>query len=106
MIKQEGHQPSIANLHAPAPTRLGQSSTAMTPQAICRALDVGRWIGLIAGFGLALRYSPDPADQLHVLAPWLVGSVSGLTGIESVFLGRAAAQLTGTHRAPTSGSPA
>jgi hypothetical protein len=67
----------------------------MTPQAICRALEAGRWIGVIAGFGLALRYSPDPADQLHVLAPWLVGSVSGLTGIESVFLGRAAAQLTG-----------
>ena len=67
----------------------------MTPQAICQALEAGRWIGVIAGFGLALRYRPDSADQLHVLAPWLVGSVSGLTGIESVFLGKAAAQLTG-----------
>jgi hypothetical protein len=67
----------------------------MTARAICQALEAGRWIGVVVGFGPALRQAAGPADQLHVLAPWLVGSLAGLTGIESVFLGRPAARLTG-----------
>jgi hypothetical protein len=33
----------------------------MTPEAVCRALEAGRWIGVVVGFGLALRHGADPA---------------------------------------------
>jgi hypothetical protein len=61
---------------------------------------------VVVGFGLALRHGADPAGQLHVLAPWLVGSLAGLTGIESVFLEERPHSWRATPRAPTSGSPA
>jgi hypothetical protein len=67
----------------------------MTSQAVPRALEAGRWLGVVAGFALAWSLGSTPAERLHVLAPWLVGSLAGLTGIESVFFGRVAARVTG-----------
>ena len=67
----------------------------MGVEGICRLLEAARWIGVAAGFALAFGHGTEPRERLHLLAPWLVGSLAGLTGIESVFLGEAAARLTG-----------
>jgi uncharacterized protein DUF6790 len=67
----------------------------MGTERICRMIEAARWIGVAAGFALAYGHGAGPAERLHLLAPWLVGSLAGLTGIESVFLGEAAARLTG-----------
>ena len=62
---------------------------------ICHALEILRFAGVILGFALALQYGHTPQAQLHILSPWIVISLAGLTGIESVFFGRAAAELSG-----------
>ena len=67
----------------------------MGAERICRLLEAARWTSVAIGFVLAFSYGTEPAEKLHLLAPWLVGSLAGLTGIESVFLGHAAARLTG-----------
>ena len=67
----------------------------MRGAAICRALEILRWTGVIAGFQLAFTRGQTPVEQVHILVPWLVVSLAGLTGIESVFFGKAASQSTG-----------
>ena len=54
-----------------------------------------RFAGRDRGFALALQYGGTPQAQLHILTPWIVISIAGLTGIESVFFGRAASELSG-----------
>ena len=66
-----------------------------TAKKICNALEIGRWICVVLGFQFAFSQGTTPQDQLHILTPWIVVSLAGLTGIESVFFGQAASQLTG-----------
>ena len=40
-------------------------------------------------------FGNDPQHQLHILMPFVVIGLSGLTGIESLFFGKAAVELTG-----------
>lgn len=67
----------------------------MGAERLCRMIEAARWIGVVAGFALAYGHGTAAEERLHLLAPWLVGSLAGLTGIESVFLGPAAARLSG-----------
>jgi uncharacterized membrane protein YfcA len=62
---------------------------------ICHILEILRFAGVILGFALALQFGHTPQEQLHILMPWIVLSIAGLTGIESVFFGRMAAELSG-----------
>jgi hypothetical protein len=73
----------------------GAEGGASRGRSICRALEVGRWVGVVAGFAFAFGHAGAPAERLHILAPWLVVALAGLTGVESVFVGKAAARLTG-----------
>ncbi len=47
------------------------------------------------GYQLALWFGRNPHEQLHILVPWIVISIAGLSGLESLFLGEAATKLTG-----------
>lgn len=67
----------------------------MNTKKICHILEILRFAGVIAGFAFALQYGGTPQGQLHILMPWIVISIAGLTGIESIFFGRAAAELSG-----------
>jgi hypothetical protein len=62
---------------------------------ICHLLELLRFAGVIAGFAFALQFGQTPQAQLHILMPWIVISIAGLTGIESVFFGRAASEVSG-----------
>jgi len=67
----------------------------MTQKQICSVLEILRWVCIIAGFNLAYFLGKDSADQLHIIMPWLVIPLAGLTGIESVFFGKTASELSG-----------
>jgi hypothetical protein len=67
----------------------------MNKKKICHALEVSRWIGVVLGFQLAFLKGANPHEQLHILTPWIVISLAGLTGIESLFFGKAASEITG-----------
>lgn len=67
----------------------------MTQKQICNILEIVRWLCIIVGFNLAYFLGQDPAGQLHIIMPWLVIPLAGLTGIESVWLGKAASELSG-----------
>lgn len=64
-------------------------------KTICRWLEIARW--WTAGLGIYLAYAGDSnaQAQIHILTPWVVGGIAGLTGAESLFLGRAASEITG-----------
>ncbi len=79
----------------------------MGAERICRLLEAARWISVVIGFVLAFGYGTEPAEALHLLAPWLVGSLAGLTGIESVSWAKRRRDWRATRRAvPTSGNRA
>ncbi len=67
----------------------------MNKARICQLLEIIRWVGVILGFQFALLLAKTPKEQIHILAPWIVVSLAGLTGIESLFLGEAASKSTG-----------
>ncbi len=67
----------------------------MNVNRICRTLEIMRWIGVVAGFQFAYFLAEDPQGRLHILMPWLVGSLAGLTALDSLFLGKAASQISG-----------
>lgn len=67
----------------------------MDSTKICRLLEILRWVGVGLGIFLALLLGKDPAQQFNILCIWVVISLAGLTGIESVFFGKAAAKLSG-----------
>jgi len=62
---------------------------------ICQALEILRWGCVVAGFQLAYALGQGPAERLHILTPWVVGSLAGLSAVESLLLGGAAARLSG-----------
>ncbi|MCF8130417.1 MAG: hypothetical protein K9N10_18050 [Deltaproteobacteria bacterium] len=67
----------------------------MSNKRICQALEITRWIGVVIGFQLAFLSGTNPQQQLHIMTPWIVISLAGLTGIESLFFGKAASEITG-----------
>jgi len=67
----------------------------MNRETLCHVLEALRWIGVVAGFQLAYLAGHTPGERLHILTPWVVISVAGLTAVESLFLGRAAARISG-----------
>ena len=62
---------------------------------ICNSLELLRWIGIIAAFQIAFYFGKTPLDIFDVFAPIMIISISGLTGIESVFFGKYANQQSG-----------
>ncbi len=67
----------------------------MNQEKICHALEALRWIGVVAGFQLAYLLGSGPRERLHILMPWIVVSLAGLSAVESLLLGRAAARISG-----------
>jgi hypothetical protein len=62
---------------------------------ICRLLEILRWTGVGAGIFFAFTFGKDPAQLFNILSLFVVISIAGFTGIESVFLGEASSQLSG-----------
>lgn len=67
----------------------------MKPTTLTNLLELLRWLGAGTGIFLAFLIQDDPARRLDVLTLWVVVSIAGLTGIESVFFGKWAAQQSG-----------
>ena len=72
----------------------------MNARTVCHVLEIARWVAVVIGFQLAFFHSGAPQEQLSLLMPWVVISLAGLSGVESVFLGRAASELSGYARSP------
>ena len=58
-------------------------------------LELSRWAGAGTGIFLAFFIQNDPMLQLDILCIWVIVSIAGLTGIESIFFGEIAAQQSG-----------
>lgn len=69
-------------------------------KTICKILEYLRIISVIAGIELAYFFGTDPQHRIHLLMPFIVIGLSGLTGLESVFFGKAAIDLTGYAKSP------
>ncbi|MCF8241088.1 MAG: hypothetical protein K9J16_06860 [Melioribacteraceae bacterium] len=67
----------------------------MNSKWIISALEITRWITVIIGFQLAYFMGNNDIQRIHILMPWIVISLSGLTGIESLFFGKSASEVTG-----------
>ena len=67
----------------------------MDKARICRVLEILRWVGVGIGIFLALLLGEGPVQQFSILCGWVVISLAGLTGIESVFFAQAASQISG-----------
>ncbi len=72
----------------------------MSKTQICKLLEITRWVCVAIGFNMAISLGHTPADQLRIYMPWIVLPLAGLTGIESVFLGETAAELSGYKSNP------
>lgn len=70
----------------------------MNQKKICHALEVSRWVCVVAGFQIAFFHSGHPHEQLHDLMPWIVLSLMGLSAVESLLFGAAASEITGYVR--------
>ena len=64
---------------------------------ISKVLEILRWVGCGFGFMFAYNYyyAGDVVEAIHVLTPWLVGSVAGLTGIGAIFFYKQGAKALG-----------
>lgn len=67
----------------------------MTATTIVRILEPARWLGVVLGFQMAFSAGATPQERFPLLAVWVVASIAGLTGIESVFFSQAAAERSG-----------
>ncbi len=65
---------------------------------ISNFLELLRWLGAGSGIFLAFLIQNDPARQLDVLTLWVVVSIAGLSGVESVFFGQASAVKAGYEK--------
>jgi len=54
-----------------------------------------RWILIITAFQLAYALGTNPADRFELLTPLVIIPLSGITGLESIFLGKSASQASG-----------
>ena len=60
-----------------------------------RALEILRFVGIGAGVYLAFANRGGPVEQFRTMEIWVVLSLAGLTGIESMFFAAGAAVLSG-----------
>jgi len=67
----------------------------VSKKLICRALEALRLIGVAVGIFFAFWLSGDPEYQFSILTVSVVLSLAGLSGVENLFLGEAAAELSG-----------
>lgn len=70
----------------------------MRSSTISSFFELIRVISAGTGIFLAFLIPNDPERQLNVLCLWVVVSLAGLTGIESVFFGQAAAEHSGYEK--------
>lgn len=64
-------------------------------QKIVTSFEIARYVGIFFGIYFGYAFGDSPWEILHVLVPWLVISVAGLTGIEGIFLSDTAAESMG-----------
>ncbi|MFA6075444.1 MAG: DUF6790 family protein [Negativicutes bacterium] len=62
---------------------------------ICGILEITRWVLIVAAFQLAYFFGHDAISRFEILTPLVIISLSGLTGIESVFFGETANKVSG-----------
>ncbi len=72
----------------------------MNKSTLCNIFEISRWVCVIIGIQASYFYESNPAEQIHLLAPWLVIPMAGLTGIESIFLADAARSQSGYAASP------
>lgn len=70
----------------------------MNTVKMCNWLEIIRWVAVILGFQAAYFVTTNPVSRFEILAPIIIIALCGLTGIESVFLGRAAINQSGYPR--------
>ncbi|MCB2225829.1 MAG: hypothetical protein KQH53_04055 [Desulfarculaceae bacterium] len=63
--------------------------------SINSVLEIARWAGVGLGVFLAHLWGGTPQAQFSLVCFWTVLPVAGLTGLESLFLGRAASEQSG-----------
>ncbi len=72
----------------------------MSKTALCNLFEIMRWVTVIIGLQLSYYFDSTQTAQIHILAPWLVIPMAGLTGLESIFLADAARQQSGYAASP------
>lgn len=70
----------------------------MNTVKICNWLEILRWLMVVLGFQVAYFVTANPIARFDILAPIVIIALCGLTGIESVFLGRTAINQSGYPR--------
>ena len=62
---------------------------------ISHVLEIARFIGVFVGFWAACSKLSDPKLAFHWLSVWVVVSIAGIAGIESLLFGKRAAAASG-----------
>ena len=72
----------------------------MNTRTVNNILESLRWI--IVGIGIFLTFllGENPVMRLHILEPFLVIPISGLTGVEALFFSKAASEISGYAPGP------
>lgn len=61
-----------------------------------KVLEILRWEMVIAGYVIAyVFHNETPQGILHVMSPWIIGGIAGLSGIEGLFFADKAAKEKG-----------
>lgn len=67
----------------------------MAESKIPRILEITRWVLVVIGFQIAFYFGKTPVENFHLMMPWIVGALCGLSGFESFFFGKIASKVTG-----------
>lgn len=67
----------------------------MTKKLICRFLELLQLVGVAVGIFFAFWFSGNPEYQFSILTITVILSLAGLSGIEGLFFGETAAELSG-----------
>ncbi len=62
---------------------------------IIKVLEILRITGTGLGIFLAYYYGKNPEEILHIMTPWLVVSIAGLSALEGLIWSKKAAEATG-----------
>ena len=62
---------------------------------INRFLEILRWVGVFLGIFFAFLWGSGPLQQFNIFAIFAVVFVAGLTGIEGLFFGKSAVEVSG-----------
>ena len=64
-------------------------------KTICNALEIARWVLVVAAFQSAFYFGHTAQIRLDIFAPIAIVALNGLTGIEAVFFGKYARAQSG-----------